>query len=88
MPEIVSNTTPLISLLIIDKLNLLKEIYGKIYVPYAVFKELEQGNQKAYYQDISKINWIKIVNISNKKLNSSLLIWMRVKQKLSFWLKN
>lgn len=68
MPEIVSNTTPLISLLIIGKLSLLKEIYGKVFVPYAVFKELEQGKQKAYYQDISKINWIKIVNISNKKI--------------------
>jgi uncharacterized protein len=72
MPEIVSNTTPLISLLIIDKLNLLNEIYGKISVPYAVFKELEQGKQKTYYQDISKINWIEIVDINNKEIEQSL----------------
>ncbi|MBW6534920.1 MAG: DUF3368 domain-containing protein [Mariniphaga sp.] len=72
MPEIVSNTTPLISLLKIDKLNLLKEIYRKISVPNAVFKELEQGKQKAYYQDISKINWIRIVDIKNKEIGQFL----------------
>lgn len=72
MPEIVSNTTPLFSLLIIGKLNLLKEIYGKISVPYAVFEELEQGKQKTYYQDISKIYWINTVNVKNRESNQLL----------------
>jgi len=33
MRKVVVNSTPLISLYKINKLNLLKEIYGSIYVP-------------------------------------------------------
>ncbi len=41
MRKIITNTTPILSLLKIDKLNLLKEIYGEITVPNAV-----SGNRK------------------------------------------
>lgn len=40
MRKVVVNSTPLISLYKINKLNLLKEIYGSIYVPYGVYEEL------------------------------------------------
>jgi len=66
MPDIVSNTTPIISLLKIDKLNLLKELYSKIHIPNAVFEEVEAGRHKDYYTDLSKISWIKISNIKDK----------------------
>lgn len=72
MPEIVSNTTPLISLLKIDKINLLKELFGTVSIPKAVFKELEQGKEKPFYQDINKTDWIKIVEIKNKQIKSFL----------------
>lgn len=37
---VVSDTTPLISLLKIGKLDILKEIFGDIYIPKAVLSEL------------------------------------------------
>jgi hypothetical protein len=52
MHKVISNTTPILSLLKIDKLILLKELYGKIIIPEAVFKEIETGKEKPYYQTI------------------------------------
>jgi predicted nucleic acid-binding protein len=43
MPKIISNTTPIITLLTISKLELLKDIYGKIIIPKGVYEEIEQG---------------------------------------------
>ena len=53
MRKIVSNTTPIISLLKVDKLNLLKELYAKIIVPKAVYLEIEDGKEKPYYHDLT-----------------------------------
>jgi len=66
MPKIVSNTTPLISLMKISKLEILKKIYSEIIVSEAVYKEIEAGKHKEFYQDLSKIEWIKIESIKNK----------------------
>jgi len=65
MRKIISNTTPILSLLKINKLDLLKELYGKITVPGAVFQEIEKGNEKLYYQDLSLIDWVEIEHIKN-----------------------
>jgi uncharacterized protein len=67
MLKVVSNTTPIISLLKLAKLDLLKNLYNEISIPFAVFQEIEAGKNKAYYQDLSKIDWIKIVAIKDKK---------------------
>ena len=37
---VVSDTTPLISLLKIDKVYLLEKLFGRIFIPQAVFNEL------------------------------------------------
>ena len=66
MRKVVSNTTPLISLLSISKLTLLKDLYGQIIVPYTVYKEIEQGKDKPFYTDLSKIDWIEIKKIQNQ----------------------
>lgn len=67
MPKVVSNTTPIISLLKLNQLELLHQLYDQIYIPYAVFQEIEAGKRKNYYQDLSKIEWIKISEIINKQ---------------------
>jgi len=73
MPKIVSNTTPIISLLKIGKLSILKELYDEIYVPKEVFNELENGKAKEYYTDLSEINWINIKEIEDEKSLSYFL---------------
>jgi len=65
MRRIISNTTPILSLLKIGKLNLLEKLYGKIIVPVAVYIEIEKGKNKPYYHDLKLIDWIEILKIKN-----------------------
>lgn len=66
MPKIVSNTTPIISLLKLNRLDLFQKLYTRIYIPYAVYEEIEAGKTKGYYKDLSKIDWISITKIQDK----------------------
>lgn len=67
MLKIVSNTTPIISLLKIEKLSILENLYQKIIISEEVFDEIESGKNKSYYTDLSKLNWIEIKSIKDKK---------------------
>ncbi len=67
MHKIISNTTPIITLLTISKLELLKELYGKIIIPQGVFEEIEEGKKKDYYTDLSAIDWIEIKSITDRE---------------------
>lgn len=73
MPKIVSNATPIIALLKIDKLQILKDLYGTISIPQEVFNEIEAGKNKEFYTDLSKIEWVKIEKIRNIKSLSYFL---------------
>jgi predicted nucleic acid-binding protein len=63
MPKVISNTTPILSLLKIDRLNLLRDLYGTVMIPQAVYREIEAGKDTAFYVDLTKITWIKIEQI-------------------------
>ena len=67
MLKVVSNTTPIISLLKIRKLEILKNLYGNIYISNGVFNEIEAGKNKIFYKDLSQVAWIFIQDIKNKK---------------------
>lgn len=67
MLKVVSNTTPIVSLLKLNKLDLLHQLYNQIYIPTAVYKEVEAGKDKVYYQNLSKIDWINIIDIDDKQ---------------------
>lgn len=67
MHKIVSNTTPIISLLKINRLELLQQLYQKVYIPTAVYNEIEAGRNKGYYKDLSKIDWICIIDVHDKQ---------------------
>ena len=67
MLKVVSNTTPIISLLKLGRLELLEQIYKNISIPIAVFNEVEAEKTKRYYRDLSKIDWINIIEIENKQ---------------------
>lgn len=67
MPKkVISNTTPLINLLKIDRLGLLESLYGEIFVPFSVYNEVEEGKKKTYYTDLKKYDWIKIIELKNE----------------------
>lgn len=67
MLKIVSNTTPIICLLKLNRLELLQRLYNQIYIPTAVFKEIEAGKAKGYYKALSKIDWINIIETQDKQ---------------------
>jgi predicted nucleic acid-binding protein len=67
MLKIVSNTTPIISLLKLNRLELLKKFYKQIQIPTAVYSEIEAGKAKRYYKDLSRIDWINIIEIQDKQ---------------------
>jgi len=46
---VISNTTPIITLLAIDKFDLLPQLFKKIYVPYGVYQEIEDGKHKRFW---------------------------------------
>ena len=73
MRKVVSNTTPIISLLKVGKLEILKELYQELFIPYEVYLEIEAGKNKEYYTDLTKVEWIRIVKIQSKK---SLLFFL------------
>ena len=64
---VVSNTTPIISLLKLNKLNLLKEMFGEVIIPVAVFNEITVKN--AFAEEVAKFNasnFIKVIPIKNE----------------------
>jgi predicted nucleic acid-binding protein len=63
MPKVVSNTTPIISLLKIGKLEILKDLYEEI----EVFNEIEAGKHKKNYLNLLEFEWIKIERIQDRK---------------------
>lgn len=68
---IVINSTPIIALTSIDKLSLLRELYGKVYIPEAVNSEITvKPNSKAQIAIEKSSSWIvtkAIENIEAKK---------------------
>lgn len=63
---IVSDTTPLISLLKINRLNLLEKLYGSVFIPKAVFDELTSNKKFHTEADlISAANFIECKEISD-----------------------
>ncbi len=64
---IVSNSTPLISLATIDRLYLLEKMFGKVYIPQGVYKEVVvEGAGKAGAKEVSQANWIEIIEVHDR----------------------
>jgi predicted nucleic acid-binding protein len=65
---VVSNTTPLIGLATIQQFGLLQHLFGKIYIPQAVYDEAvaagrEQGGAQ---QEVSAADWIETVPVKDQ----------------------
>jgi len=72
---VVSNTTPLIGLAIIRRFDLLRQLFGEICIPPAVYDEAvvtgrEAGGAK---REVSAAAWIRVVNVSDRPAVEVLL---------------
>lgn len=57
---VISNTTPIICLSIVDQLELLKNFYGKIFVPQAIHNEIIAGGETSFgFNEYLKADWIE-----------------------------
>jgi len=61
MRKIISNSTPLIILSKIGELEILKNLYGEIIIPRAVFEEVTIKSDA-----IKNLSWIKILEVQDK----------------------
>jgi len=66
MRKIVVNSTPLIILGNIDGLKILKELYGEIIIPRAVFEEVTSKADNAKLNLSQNLSWIKVLEVQDK----------------------
>lgn len=67
MPNVIVNSTPIISLCLIEKLHLLKDLYGNIVIPEAVLKEVSVKADSLAKKELDKsLDWIQVHKIKNE----------------------
>lgn len=67
MRKVVVNSTPLIALSIINKLDILKQLYGKVYVPYGVYEEIcVEGSSRVGSDILKNTDFLIIEKIKNE----------------------
>ncbi len=58
---VVSNTTPLISLAVIGRFELLKMLFGRIHIPQAVYEETAaEGETRPGAEEVRRADWIEV----------------------------
>ena len=73
--SIVVNSTPLISLSILNQLDLLLKIFDDVIVPSAVYSEvIMNGKGKSGYNNLSKVDWFNVIEIENIGQKQSIMI--------------
>jgi predicted nucleic acid-binding protein len=72
--RIVSNASPLINLARIGKLDLLRELYGKLFIPDGVWNEIVvEGTGQPGADEVKEAVWIERREVKNKQLVQALL---------------
>jgi len=69
--KVVSNSSPIIFLSSIEKLDLFKSEFGSILIPEAVYKEITTKNLSGS-NEVQRSEWIKVMTVKNPDLISLL----------------
>lgn len=70
---IVSNTSPIISLATVRELNLLQQLYDRIVIPQAVYRELTRGGiTEAGAREVQTWEWFQTYLVVNQTLVAAL----------------
>lgn len=62
---VVSNTTPLIALAWIEQLDLLPTLFGVVYIPQAVHRELHRNPDKIGSAELMAASWLRVQGVEN-----------------------
>ncbi len=66
---VVSNSSPLIGLSAIGKLDLLETLYQTIYIPESVYEEITQSGNRIGANEIKNAVWVEIKKVSLQEIN-------------------
>lgn len=70
---VVSNTSPIINLAAVRQIELLKQLYGKVIIPQAVFEEIAIiGAGQAGSEEVKTSDWIETRPLASRSLADSL----------------
>lgn len=71
MHKVIVNTTPLIALSHVGQLSVLKELYGEIIIPEAVYRELSVKAESICKRTVDmSLDWIRVGKIQNQMAKS------------------
>ena len=74
-PTVVSNSTPIIALAKIGRIDILREVFGTIVIPNAVYHEvLDEGRKRAGSAEVSAYDWIVTKKVHNRTAVDFLLV--------------
>lgn len=79
--KVVANTTPLISLASINRLDILEKLFGKIIIAEAVYYEIKAKEIKANFVIIDENLGYKIANSSGLTAIRTLSLLLKAKEK-------
>ena len=66
---VVCNTSPIINLAIVGQLEILQILYGKVYVPEAVYQEIVvQGAGQPGASEVQTFEWIEVCKVANASM--------------------
>ena len=71
--EFVSNTTPILNFLKLQRLDILKDVVKTLIGPTAVFQEIEFEKRKPFYDNLKKYPWIEIRELKEQSSLELLL---------------
>jgi hypothetical protein len=71
--NVVSNTSPVVNLAAVGRLDLLRLLYGSVQIPAAVFEELTSQPSQLGGVQVQSFPWIAIRPVRNRTLVTSLL---------------
>ena len=65
---VVSNTTPLIGLAVIQRFDFLRQLFGEIYIPRAVYDEAVVARREVggARREVSTATWIRTVEVKGQ----------------------
>ncbi len=64
-PVVVSNTTPLIALAWLERLDLLPALFGSVYIPQAVRDEIHHNPEAIGATELSTASWLVVRPVAN-----------------------
>jgi predicted nucleic acid-binding protein len=62
---VVSNTTPLVALAWLERLDLLPALFGAIHIPDAVYNELHSIPEKIGSSELAAVDWLRVTTVEN-----------------------